>query len=218
MTMRTALGGKSCLVALAVCMFSALAGTSAQGGQHQKTFELDDMIPHLQRAIDMPPKEGVKLLLQRTPHLRTYMATLLQVARPCPPSDPICTAQLGDLILERAINREIATIVELRISTKGTMTAVDYEFERQPFPFTVVTALRSRTEPYASIVFDLPRRTTYTGSRVLEKYGPAEERRVNDETWLSYRIENAGYTVVRRFRIDIQSNEVRQQSLSLKRH
>lgn len=187
------------------------------GVDYKKSFKWSDSIPHLYRAAALSSHEAVRLLLHNTLHLRTYVAIELQAS--ARPGEPIYDARLGDTILETVITSKIDEVVQERIDSRGTMTSVYYPLPRQPFPFTVITAMKSHNQPYASLIFDLTRRTSLTGRQVETEYGAPQERAMDAQSFIlfTYRTETKSYTAKTKFQIHPDSNKVRRVSISVQR-
>ncbi len=193
---------------------------------YTKGFDWRDTVPVLYRATDLPPEEAVKLLFQESPDLRTYIAIELQAnctSQSTPgtqPQNPICNAKLGDPILEAAITKKIDEIVTTRTDSQGTMTSLDYTLSHQPYPFTWIVAMKSHTNPYASLTLDLPDGNGTTISQIESKYGAPDDTTVDADsfTLITYRADTANYKAKCVFRMDPNSGEARRVTITVERH
>ena len=216
---------KSGALAAAFIALWLMAGGRAAGVDYKKGFAPEDMLPPMNRAVELSAKEGLRLLFQLMPRIRSHMA--FQLRRRCPSegtpewwsADPSCRAKLGEPALETAISQAIDNLVELRTQSYGSLTSVYYEFSAVPAwgGLTVVTALRSRADPEVSIVYDFVRQNLYSISQVEQKYGPPARRSVDGEsyTWFLYNRDTDEYTATIRFRFDPNYNEVRRVYIKL---
>lgn len=186
---------------------------------YKKSFEFEDTFPTLDRAAGMSPEDAIRLLLQKTAHLRTYMAIELKAGCRSESLDAICIARLGDPPLEGMITKKIDDVIAARINSKGAITSVDYTLSRQPFPFTVIVALKSNVRPYASLVFYLPDGNSTTLSSIQQRYGAPDEQTVDNESYplLSYKKTATNYTAKIEFQMDPNSREAKRVSINLQR-
>lgn len=185
--------------------------------EYKRAFEWSDAIPHLYQAAALPPREGVQLLMQKSSVLRTYLAIGFIISPP--PENPFRDAKFGDPDLEKAITTRINEIVRNRLDSSGAITSVDYELSRQPYPYTVITAMKMNTQPYAILIFNLTPRTTLTGKQVEAKHGVPQERGVDRDghTLITYQTGTKSYTAKTQFQLQQGSDRVRSVSISVER-
>jgi hypothetical protein len=188
---------------------------------YEKSPEWSDAIPSLYQATKLSAKEGVALMLQSAVHVRTYAAIQLQRAARLVGDEgsAIYNAKLGDPVLEAAITRQIADTVSQRTDSHGSITSVDYPMTQQPYPFTAIMALRSNTEAYASLVFELSQGSGFTAERVKDKYGVSPETMVDPESFslLTYPIVTGDYFAKIVFKVDAGDEEVRTVTVTMQR-
>jgi len=185
---------------------------------YKKRFDWGDTLPYLRRAAALRPEEAVRVLLQNSVHLRTYVAIEFSAGCGSDGSRPFCNAQLGDPVLESEITSRIEEEIKARLRMSGQMTSADVAFPRQPFPLTLLIALKSNSSPYASLVASLPRGNGLTLARVIERYGePHEERISADARILVYKAEADGYSNKMEFTVNANTGETRSVAVSLQR-
>ncbi|HLX81863.1 MAG TPA: hypothetical protein VKS43_14885 [Burkholderiales bacterium] len=185
---------------------------------YKKRFEWADEIPYLYRASGMPPQDAVRLILQNSAHLRTYMA--IQLLRGCSSesSDSICSAKLGEPALEEKISSGIDQEVTARLKSGGEMTSADISLLRQPGPFTRLIALKSHASPYASLVFFLTGGNGYSATRIKEMYGnPSDETSSDDSYVMTYKSQTTSYSTKTEFQVNVNSGEAKRVMISLQR-
>lgn len=186
---------------------------------HKEPFKWSDAIPHLYQAAALPPKEAVRVLLQNSVHLRTYVA--IELISASKPEDPFRNAELGEPILENAITPKVDEMIAKRIRSEGSLTSVDCVLSRQPFPFTVITALKSHTHPYASLVFDLTEGSGVSARSIKAEYGLPLERTTDpldgESLLMKYRTETKSYTATTVFKLNARSEQGRSVTVSVQR-
>ncbi len=201
-------------LSLPVCTQSSNTSSPARL-DYSKPFELKDEIPNLYNAASLPPEEGVRQLFQNNVHLRTYVAIALQRQCGSETQDRTCRAKLGDEVLETQITSLIDDLVNKRIHSGGSITSVDYAFNR-PWPFAAVTAMRPHSESKAYLVLGLFPGNFYTVSRILEQYGDPNDQRISGSPRsLSYRTTAKNYVFVIRFQLNQGETEAEQIWLTL---
>jgi hypothetical protein len=185
-----------------------------------KSFDWRDAITPLYRAAALPADEAVKLLLQNTVDLRTNVAIALLTERRSGESntEPIYHAKLGDPALEAAITQKIDDLVRQRLQSHGDMTSVDC-WLRQPFPYSAIIALKSHTEPYASLVFEMSEGSALTENGIAMKYGPPQNRAIDEGSFsvTTYQVETKSYVAKAAFQAEPNNSQIRRISISLKR-
>jgi hypothetical protein len=188
---------------------------------YEKSPEWSDAIPFLYQATLLSPKEGVSLMLQSAVQVRTYAAIQLQRAagRAGEEGSAIYNAKLGDPVLEAAINKQITDTVSQRTDSHGSITSVDYPMTQQPYPFIAIMALRSNTEAYASLVYELSQGGGYTAAQVENKYGVPPETTVDPESFrlLTYPTVTDDYFAKIAFRVESGTEEVRRITVTMQR-
>jgi hypothetical protein len=181
---------------------------------YQKRFEWADAIPYLRRAAALPPEEAVRLLLQNSVHLRTYVAIELTACA----SGPFCNQRVGDPALETEITRRIDDAIKAKLRTGGSVTSADIAFPRQPYPFTFLAALKPHTSRSATLIASLTRGNGLTLTRVINNYGePAEERTTARGRILVYKAEGADYTSKTEFTVSGNTGETTDVMISVQR-
>jgi len=202
------------------CRESFSTNSTLTPADYKKSFEWEDVIPHLDRAACLSPKDGVRLLLQNVSLLRASVAIQLQARCNEQSIETICTAGLGQPTLEAAITSKIDENIAARTSSFGTMTSVDYVIPHQPFPFTAITALRSHNSPYAALAFEMPDRSPYSRSRIVNKYGRPTDEKVDAESYqlLSYKSDSTEYASNMQFQINPYTDATRRVTVSVQKH
>jgi len=189
---------------------------------YKSGFDWQNSIPNLYRAAGLSSNDAVRLLMQTSVDLRTYVAIQLQSGchQPDETAQPeICTAHLGDSDLERSITARIDEILEKRTKTRGSLTSVDYGLTEIPFPWTSIIVMKSHSEPYTVLVLDSPRDIPYLESEVENRYGSPNSRTIDQDgyTVLTYEKKTDEYDAKAEFHLDLSATSVRQLFITLRR-
>jgi hypothetical protein len=186
---------------------------------YQGSFKWSQPIYHLYQAAIRPPTEAVTLLLQTSLHLRSYVA--IEILSTATPGDPLREAKLGDPILEKAITLKIDEMILKRIVTKGSMTSVSCVLSRQPFPFTVIHALKSHGVPWASLVFDLPEGSLVSPRTIEAECGALLERKPDpfdsDNFLMTFRTETKSYTATTVLKLKTSTEQAKSVMITVQR-
>lgn len=189
---------------------------------YKSAFDWQNSIPHLYRAAGLSSGKAVRLLMQTSVDLRTYLSMQLQSACRQPgdaPQPDICTAKLGDLNLERPITEKIDEILAKRTQGRNGITSADYSLSELPFPWTSITVMKSDTDPYTLLSLETPRDLPYLVSEVENHYGPPDKRMTDHDgyTLMTYEKTTDDYAARAEFQVDPLSGKVRQLTITLHR-
>jgi hypothetical protein len=197
-------------------------GYTAPSTAYKSGFDWQNSIPNLYRAAGLSSDKAVRLLMQTSIDLRTYVAIQLQSR--CHQSDEapqseICTAKLGDLNLERSITARIDEILGKRTQTRNSLTSADCRLNEIPFPWTSITVMKSDSEPYTVLVLDSPRDIPYLESEVEIHYGSPDNRTTDQDGYavMTYEKKTDEYDAKAEFHLDLSATSVRQLFITLRR-
>jgi len=195
---------------------------AAPATAYKSGFDWQSSIPNLYRAAGLSSNDAVRLLMQTSVDLRTYVAIQLQSGchQPNETARPeICTANLGDSDLERLITARIDEILGKRTQTRNSLTSVDYGLTEIPFPWTSIIAMKSNSDPYSVLVLDSPRDIPYAVSDVETHFGSPDNRTTDQDgyTVMTYEKKTDEYDAKAEFHLDLSATSVRQLFISLRR-
>jgi len=175
-------------------------------------FDWREMVPYLSVAAALPGEQGIKAILEHCTVLRTYVAS--ELGAECRRDASRCT---GDRpTLEGEVTQRIDEIVQEGIFRRNKAAIVDYQMNRQTFPFSEIAAVRSEKRQDAYLMLALADRS-YTAAQVEAKYGAPYD--TNIFQWYSvfkYRSDSARYSSKAVFEIDPVNGAVLKVAISLK--
>jgi hypothetical protein len=177
-------------------------------------FDWREMIPALAAAAELPADQGVKELLENCGVLRAYVAS--QLLAECKSNKNHCADGANRSAFEPEVTARIDRIIDKEIATVHKTAVVDYQFARQPFPFSEIAAYRSENRQDAYLVLALPA-DSYTSLRVRAKYGaPFDDDIFQWYGVYKYRLDNAEYRSEAVFEIDPPTDAVLKIAISFK--
>jgi hypothetical protein len=209
-------------VMLFVSVFAQLR-SSASDTKHLSTataslsadeFDWREMVPYLLAAAALPEDEGVKAMLENSKILRAYLAGIVQAE--CRPGNERCDSSRPDFTREAEVTRRIDGIAREGMIHRKKTASVDYPFDRKPFPFSQISALRSDKQQDAYVIVQFADHV-YTADQVQAKYGaPYDTDIFGRYSVYKYRLQSAGYTSKAIFEINPADGAVIMVAISLK--
>lgn len=177
-------------------------------------FDWREMVPYLFTASTLPEDEGVKTMLENAKLLRAYIAR--DVRSECKPGNDRCDPTRDGFTPDDEVTRRIDAIVREELIHRHKTASLDFAFERQPFPFAQISALRSDKRQDAYLVVQFADHA-YTVSQVQAKYGAPYDTDIFDRySVFKYRQVNARYSSKAFFEVDPTNGSVLQVAISLK--
>lgn len=173
------------------------------------------MVPYLFEAASLPQEQGIKVVLENSRVLRTYIAK--EIRRECASGRKQCTAANGSSGLQENISKRIDEIVQEEMLRRHKVASVDYPLT-EPFPFTEVAAFRSEGRRDAYFVLNFAPQS-YRCGQLEQKYGAPYDTTVME--WYGvyrYKLQKKDYMARAAFKIDPVTGYVVTVAISLKRH
>ncbi|MDE2166105.1 MAG: hypothetical protein KGJ66_07185 [Alphaproteobacteria bacterium] len=216
--------GTVCVVAIALFILIAFRRSHYATNavvpipNYKRGFSSDDVLSNLRSAAQLRAKDGVRFLFQTTTNLRVFVAVELQRHCAFRSEDALCSAKLGEKVLEDAITQQIDAILTTRLKDRNGLTSAYYTFP-DVFAFSAVAAFRSDGGHYASVFYELPPRNGYTWSWIQIHYGRPDERQTDSDAnpTLIYKTQRDGYRQTIKFSIDRGDGDARQIDISVDR-
>ncbi len=177
-------------------------------------FDWRDMVPDLFAASAQPAEEGLKTMLENSKVLRAYVAR--QVRAECKPGNDRCDSSAEGFTVDGEVTKRIDGIVKESLVHQHKCAVLDYPFNRQSFPFTEISALRSENRQDAYIVLQFADRS-YRAVDVQAKYGAPYDTNIFDRySVFVYRLVSAHYTSKAVFEVNPADGAVMKLAISLK--
>jgi hypothetical protein len=177
-------------------------------------FDWREMLPYLCTAATLPEDDGVKTMLENSKILRAYLANI--VREECRPGNDRCDSSRAGFTREAEITRRIDGIVQEGMIHRKKTASVDYPFDRKPFPFSQISALRSDKQQDAYVIVQFADHA-YTADQVQAKYGaPYDTDIFGRYSVYKYRLQTARYTSKAIFEINPADGAVIMVAISLK--
>ncbi len=177
-------------------------------------FDWREMAPALFDASALPAEEGLKIMLENSQVLRAYVAN--DVRAECKPGNSRCDSSQDGFTLDGEVTRRIDGIVKEGLLHQNKCAVIDYPFERQSFPFTQISALRSENRQDAYVVLQFADHT-YRAVDVQAKYGQPYDTDIFDRySVFKYRQVSARYISKAVFEVNPVDGAVMKVAISLK--
>jgi len=177
-------------------------------------FDWRDIVAPLEQAATLPSEQAIKVLLERSRVLRTYVVK--EIRNECRTKNSSCATLSDRSALNAEVTERIDDIVREGILHRHKSAIVDYKLSQQPFPFSEVAAVKSDDKPDAYLMLALPDHS-YTAAQLQAKYGDPYD--TNIFQWYSvfkYRIKGPDYTSDAVFEVDPTDGAVLKMAISLK--
>lgn len=209
------------LTALMVSISTLLSSALSPGNPPSVTaaFSADDfdwreMVPDLLNASALPAEQGLTTMLENSKVLRAYVAS--QVRAECKPGNSHCDSSPDGFTIDAEVTKRIDGMVKEGLRHEHKCAVLDYPFERQSFPFTQISALRSENQQDAYVVLEFADHS-YHAVDVQAKYGPPYDTDISDRySVFKYRLVNAHYTSKAVFEINPVDGAVMKVAISLR--
>jgi hypothetical protein len=207
-----------CLWVLASCPCRAAEGSerasSAAASFSAEDFDWREMVPLLFEASTLPGEQGVKAVLESSKVLRAYVAK--DVRRECKPGNDRCDSSRVGFTPDGEVTRRIDGIVREGISHQHKSSFVDYRFERQPFPFSGIAALRSDRKQDAYLVLQFSDHA-YSVAQLQAKYGPPNDTDIYQQySVFKYKMADSHYISSEVFEVNPVDGMVMKVAISVK--
>jgi hypothetical protein len=105
-------------------------------------FDWREIVPYLFMAATLPTEQGIKVVLENSGVLRTYIANEVQAE--CRPHESPCVAKDDSVTLEREVSKRIDEITQEGFLRWHKAAIVDYQLTHRPFPFSEIAACHLR--------------------------------------------------------------------------
>jgi hypothetical protein len=186
----------------------------AQGEFSAEDFDWREVVPRLTVAADLPGEQGIRAVLENSRVLRAYIEN--EVREECKREGNSCAAKGDASMLEEELTKRIDAIIQKGIFRQHKKLIVDYQLERQPFPFSEIVAVKSDNQRDAYLILQLAGRS-YTAAQLQEKYGAPQDTDIYQ--WYSiykYQVDARGYTEKAVFEINPVNGAVIKVAVSVK--
>jgi hypothetical protein len=177
------------------------------------SFDWRDAIPYLFTAATMPGEQAIKVVLERSNVLRTYVTNEFLIG--CAADKSRCP-KAGDVTLDGAVDKRIDEIVDEGIFHQRKNAIVDFKLSQQPFPFSEIVAVKSEKKQDTYLILAFADHS-YTVSQLQAKYGaPYDTDIVQWYSVFKYRQDSPRYTSKAVFEVDPVNGSVLKVAISLK--
>ncbi len=177
-------------------------------------FDWREMVPYLYQASTLSGEQGLKVILENSKVLRTYVA--IDVRKECKPGNDRCDSSRPDFTVEGEVRRRIDGIIKEGLLHRRRSSLVDYRFDRPAFDFAGIAALRSDQKQDAYLVLQFADRV-YNSAQLQAKYGPPDDTDIYQ--WYSvfiYKAVNSRYASKAVFEVNPADGAVMKVAISVK--
>lgn len=182
-------------------------------------FDWREMMPYLIAAAGLPQEQGLKMILENAKPLRAYVGS--EVRAECRAGNDLlkngrCDSSRPGFTVDGEVTRRIDGVITENLRHERKSVFVDYAFERRPFVFSDISALRSDKKKDAYLVLEFADHV-YTAAQVQAKYGVPYDTDVFDRySVYKYRLVGAHYTGRAVFEINPVDGAVMKLAISVK--
>lgn len=208
------------LVVLCAVIFGSPVSHAAAGNPPSRAtlsaddFDWRELVPYLFAAASLPEDDGVKQMLENAKILRAYLAS--DVRAECKPRNERCDSSRDGFTPDGEVTRRIDAIVKEGLIHRHKTASLDYAFDRQSFPFSQISALRSDKRQDAYVVVQFADHA-YSVAQVQAKYGAPYDTDIFDRySVFKYRMVSTHYSSKAFFEVDPTNGSVLQVAISLK--
>lgn len=177
-------------------------------------FDWREIVPYLYQASALPGEQGLKMILENSKVLRSYVAT--DVRKECKQGNDRCDSSRPDFTVDGEVMRRIDSLIKEGLSHEHRSSFVDYSFDRHPFDFSAIAALRSDQKQDAYLVLQFADHA-YTVAQLQAKYGPPYDTNVYQSySVFIYRVVNSFYSSKAVFEVNPVDGAVIKVAVSVK--